>query len=507
MDKVPPDELSIVRSADQTEKSKSENLFEDVGRKVENMRREESATNNSAEPAVGEDERVVEEIESLCMNCHENGSTRLLLTRIPFFREIIVMSFSCPHCHFKDTEIQSAGQIQERGSRYTFVVSSKNDLSRQVVKSDTCVVKVRELDLEIPAGRGQLTNIEGLLSMIVEDLEFQQPARRSLEPALYNKIEEICKTGRAMMTGEQLPFTVFVDDPAGNSWIEPSPDGSNREWSRSEYQRTAEQNESLSLGDAGKDIEKSRTNNLGAQIVPQLQKDTGEGLEEVEIVPDEVYSFPTSCPGCTKPCTTNMKMVQIPHFKEVVIMSTVCEQCGYRTNEVKTGGAVPSLGRRITLKVERAEDLSRDILKSESCAFSCPELNLSINPGTLGGRFTTVEGLLTQVRGDLRSQIFDTEDDSQIGGDSLAADDRSKWAEFFSNMDRAIKGEDKFTVVLEDPLASSYVQNLQAPDSDPQISIEDYERTKEEEDDLGLNDINVEGYGEEDTSETAKGTT
>lgn len=34
-----------------------------------------------------------------------------------------------------------------------------------------------------------------------------------------------------------------------------------------------------------------------------------------------------------------------------------------KSNEVKTGGAVPSKGRIITLKVEDEEDLARDILK------------------------------------------------------------------------------------------------------------------------------------------------
>lgn len=37
-----------------------------------------------------------------------------------------------------------------------------------------------------------------------------------------------------------------------------------------------------------------------------------------------------------------------------------------KSNEVKTGGAVPSKGRIITLKVEDEEDLARDILKVRS---------------------------------------------------------------------------------------------------------------------------------------------
>ena len=44
-------------------------------------------------------------------------------------------------------------------------------------------------------------------------------------------------------------------------------------------------------------------------------------------------------------------------------MSVNCERCGYRDNEVKSGGAISEKGKRITLKVEDREDLSRDILK------------------------------------------------------------------------------------------------------------------------------------------------
>jgi hypothetical protein len=44
-------------------------------------------------------------------------------------------------------------------------------------------------------------------------------------------------------------------------------------------------------------------------------------------------------------------------------MSTNCDRCGYRDNEVKSGGAISEKGKRITVKVEDREDLSRDILK------------------------------------------------------------------------------------------------------------------------------------------------
>ncbi|KAL7624143.1 nucleolar zinc-finger protein [Parahypoxylon ruwenzoriense] len=458
----------------------STDFFESIGHKAGHLASTTNGTNetdgaNGAAHKTDGEEKVVEEIESLCMNCHENGTTRMLLTSIPYFREVILMSFSCDKCGFHNSEIQSAGTIQPKGSSYLLRLTDMPDFERQVVKSDTATVKIIELDLEVPAGRGQLTNVEGILTTIIDDLELGQEARKEQAPQVYTKIDEIIKKGRAMLAGEAFPFRLSVDDPAGNSWITPNVRDGVGKWEKREYVRTPEQNEALGLA------------------ATEPAAGTGQATPDDEIIPDQVYEFPATCPGCMHPCTTKMKMVDIPHFKAVVLMSTVCNDCGYRSNDVKTGGEIPELGKKITLKVDTAEDLARDILKSESCALECPELNLQVNPGTLGGRFTTVEGLLTQVRDDLHSQIFET--GTSEGGDSLTADERSQWNGFFDGLDAAIKGDKKFTVILTDPLASSYVQKAVDPDQDdPQITTEDYERTDEEEEDLGLHDMKVEGY-------------
>lgn len=52
-----------------------------------------------------------------------------------------------------------------------------------------------------------------------------------------------------------------------------------------------------------------------------------------------------------------------------------------------------------------------------------------------------------------------------------------------------------FTVILDDPLANSYIQNAYAPDVDPMLTEEEYERTFDQNEELGLNDINVDDYG------------
>lgn len=62
-----------------------------------------------------------------------------------------------------------------------------------------------------------------------------------------------------------------------------------------------------------------------------------------------------------------MFFLDIPYFKQVVIMCTICEMCGYRNNEVKPGGGVENEGVTITVKVSTPEDLNRDILKVIYC--------------------------------------------------------------------------------------------------------------------------------------------
>jgi zinc finger protein len=55
------------------------------------------------------------QVESYCVNCGDNGITSLLLTRIPFFRDVIVSSFVCQHCGNRNQEIQFGGVFDEKG--------------------------------------------------------------------------------------------------------------------------------------------------------------------------------------------------------------------------------------------------------------------------------------------------------------------------------------------------------------------------------------------------------
>ncbi|CAO3617332.1 unnamed protein product [Mucor hiemalis] len=356
-------------------------------------------------------------------------------------------------------------------------------MNRQLVKSDYCSVKFLELDIEIPANnnRGLLTTVEGLVDNAIDDLSAGQPLRKIQDVAVYNKIEEIVATMASYKEG--TPFTLVLDDPSGNSYVEnkclPNQDPQIKlRW----YTRTAEQQAFLGLQGDQRTPAEIAASNAAVQGVTASEMLNDKGLPEV-------MSFPANCPSCNAPCATNMHVMEIPHFKEVVIMATNCDHCGYKSNEVKAGGSISEKGKRITLKITDAEDLSRDILKSETCGLRIPEINLELTNGTLGGRFTTVEGLLRQVHDELYGRANFNE------GDSATSDGKAKWTDFLDNLNKVADGKlMPVTLIVDDPLANSYLQNLYAPDPDPEMIIEEYERTWDENEDLGLNDMKLDNY-------------
>ncbi|XP_055963563.1 zinc finger protein ZPR1 [Sorex fumeus] len=413
-----------------------------------------------------DEEQQPTEIESLCMNCYRNGTTRLLLTKVPFFREIIVSSFSCEHCGWSNTEIQSAGRIQDQGVCYTLAVRSREDLNREVVKTDSATARIPELDFEIPAfsQKGALTTVEGLISRAISGLEQDQPLRRAKDVAVAKSIDEFIGKLKEL---KQLasPFTLVIDDPSGNSFVEnPHAPRKDDALGITHYNRTPQQEEMLGL-----------------------RADTSGGEPEEEDLRNEVLQFNTNCPECNASAQTNMKLVQIPHFKEVIIMATNCEVCGHRTNEVKSGGAVEPLGTKITLHITDPSDMTRDLLKSETCSVEIPELEFELGMAVLGGKFTTLEGLLKDIRELVTKNPFTL-------GDSSNPDQAEKLQEFSQKLDQILEGNMKAHLIMNDPAGNSYLQNVYAPEADPEMKVERYQRTFDQNEELGLNDMKTEGY-------------
>ncbi|EEF33874.1 zinc finger protein ZPR1 [Ricinus communis] len=452
------------------------------------------------------------QVESLCMRCGENGITRLLLTLIPHFRKILLSAFECPHCGERNNEVQFAGEIQPRGCSYHLEIPSGNQkmLNRQVVKSESATIKIPELDFEIPpeAQRGSLSTVEGTLVRAADELQALQEERKKVDPKTAEAIDQFLLRLRSCATGDSS-FTFILDDPAGNSFIEnPFAPSSDPSLSIKFYERTPEQQVALGyladpsqLGEAGESQPSESTGTVSGQIREPhgsvgavaghrtiAQSNSAEIAEALfrYSAPEEVMTFPSTCGACTSRCETRMFVTNIPYFQEVIVMASTCDSCGYRNSELKPGGRIPEKGKRITLHVENIKDLSRDVIKSDTAGVKVPELELELASGTLGGVVTTVEGLITKISESLERVHGFT------FGDSLDNYKRSKWQDFKAKLNKLLSLEEPWILILDDALANSFI--APATDDmkdDKQLLFEEYERSWEQNEELGLNDIDT----------------
>ncbi|PHJ23963.1 zpr1 zinc finger domain-containing protein [Cystoisospora suis] len=448
--------------------------------------------------------QALTEIESMCPNCQKNGKTLLLLHKVPHFKEIILMSFSCPHCNYSNREVQSAASLAPQGIRLELHVEDVHDLSRQVVRSEHAAVIVKEVELEMPPRRerGELNTVEGILRTAVDALAIGQAARRAEAPEVAENVEKVIQKLTSFADGKGFPFTLIVDDPSGNSYIEALPsslvgekedkkskegDDTGKEVKEGSslipqsdprlhtrhYERTKEQLHEMGFYEAQQDDDTKREEEKEGADIPDSLRDThkvwdlnkplpegdsaesatsAEGAAGKEEEEDYVLSLPVDCPNCGAAGTNNACEIDVPGFRKCWIFSFLCQSCGGRHSEIKPAGAFGIAGRRWLLKVESAEDMNRDVLKSDAATVSLPSLDFSMQGGGQGGEITTVEGLLGKLATSLdESAPF-------ASGDSAPAESRTKLKEIVAKLKQLQEGQGlPFVLVIDDCADMSFI--------------------------------------------------
>lgn len=79
-------------------------------------------------------------------------------------------------------------------------------------------------------------------------------------------------------------------------------------------------------------------------------------------------------------------------------------------------------------------------------------------------------------------------------GDSSNPDQSEKLQEFSQKLGQIIEGKMKAHFIMNDPAGNSYLQNVYAPEDDPEMKVERYKRSFDQNEELGLNDMKTEGY-------------
>lgn len=75
-------------------------------------------------------------------------------------------------------------------------------------------------------------------------------------------------------------------------------------------------------------------------------------------------------------------------------MAFECPHCGWRSNELQSGNEIAEKGQRIEVYICSAQDLNRQVVKSDTATLRIVELDFEIPSQTQKGVLNTVEGYL-----------------------------------------------------------------------------------------------------------------
>lgn len=135
---------------------------------------------------------------------------------VPYFGNIYIFSMDCSSCKFHKADIDT--DKQNEPAKWTFEISSEDDMNVRVIKSSTATVKIPHImSIEPgPASNGYITNIEGILTRVKNMLESQRESEEDNNKK--KKIKNMLKKLQKIMWGQES-IKITIEDPAGNSAI------------------------------------------------------------------------------------------------------------------------------------------------------------------------------------------------------------------------------------------------------------------------------------------------
>lgn len=152
-----------------------------------------------------------------CPVCKEK---KLILTEreeeIPYFGKVYLFSMTCAGCKFHKADVES--MEEKEPVKYTFEISSEEDMKIRVVKSSQATIKIPHVATIEPgiAAQGFVTNIEGILNRVKYQLESVKDDGED-DDAEKKARTLIKKLNRVIWGQEKLKM--IIEDPTGNSAI------------------------------------------------------------------------------------------------------------------------------------------------------------------------------------------------------------------------------------------------------------------------------------------------
>ncbi|MFW9913262.1 MAG: ZPR1 zinc finger domain-containing protein [Candidatus Thorarchaeota archaeon] len=151
------------------------------------------------------------------------------------------------------------------------------------------------------------------------------------------------------------------------------------------------------------------------------------------------------CPACEESeLDVNSILYSVPYFNELAMFTMKCPNCNFTHNDIFSAEERPP--SRWTLRVDDEANLRIRVVRSGSGTIRLPEFGIDVEPGPAADSFiTNVEGVLLRTRPVVETAIRFAETESE----------RKRGMEVLEMIDKAMKGELPFTLILEDPVGVS----------------------------------------------------
>ncbi|MBD3354568.1 ZPR1 zinc finger domain-containing protein [Candidatus Woesearchaeota archaeon] len=152
-----------------------------------------------------------------CPICRKNTLTLMEDEKeIPYFGKVYLFSMTCSNCKYHKADVEVADR--KEANKYTIEISGEKDMNIRIVKSGEATVKIPHM-LTIdpgPASNGYITNVEGILKRVQNQLETTRDNEE--DKSVKKKAKRMLKKLKNVMWGKDK-LKIIIEDPTGNSAI------------------------------------------------------------------------------------------------------------------------------------------------------------------------------------------------------------------------------------------------------------------------------------------------
>tara|TARA_Y100000310_G_scaffold293782_1_gene323641 strand:- start:11468 stop:12010 length:543 start_codon:yes stop_codon:yes gene_type:complete len=152
-----------------------------------------------------------------CPMCNKKTLTlREHETEVPYFGKVYMFSMTCSSCKYHKSDLEA--ENQQDPSKFTFEITSEEDLKVRIVKSAEATVKLPHIVTISPgpAAQGFVSNIEGIFKRVKHQIEVARDTAEDTSDK--KKAKNLLKKINKIMWGQEKQ-KIILEDPTGNSAI------------------------------------------------------------------------------------------------------------------------------------------------------------------------------------------------------------------------------------------------------------------------------------------------